>query len=160
MVMDEDNDDGLGGRTRDRREVTEANRWSRPLCALTEIELYAAPLPDVIRDAVVLGRSIRSYRARDRQYQLIDKLVRTLEDDEIAAVDHFLAHPDEAVVRLDSEVDRLLSGGDEALQAWLGEHPNAERGRIRTLVRNAIRDPARRAALTSALAQALSPSAS
>ncbi|MEQ1507465.1 MAG: DUF615 domain-containing protein, partial [Myxococcota bacterium] len=91
--MDEDNDDGLGGRTRDRRELTAANRWARPLCALSLVELAAAPLPEDLRDAVLLGRSITSYRARDRQYQRIDKLVRDLDDELVAAIDAYLADP-------------------------------------------------------------------
>jgi ribosome-associated protein len=151
MGMDEDNDDGLGGRSRDRREVTEANRWARPLCALTEAELRAAPLPDPIREAVELGRAIRSYRARDRQYQRIDKLVRLLEPRALARLDAFLADPVEAPDPGEVAADALLAGGDEALQAWVEAHPGADRQRLRSLLRQARRDGGARAALVAAL---------
>lgn len=155
MGMDEDNDDGLGGRSRDRREVTEQNRWGEPLCALSAILLEAAPLPDLIREAVALGRELRaggsrSYRARDRQYQRIDKLIRTLSDAEIEAIDLFLATPDRA---LEEELDRLLAGGDDALQTWLETHPGADRNQLRTLLRAARKDPGKRGALLAALSQ-------
>lgn len=153
--MDEDNDDGLGGRSRDRREVTLANRWSRPLCALTELQLQLAPLPDEVREAVALARMLqdsttRAYRARDRQYQRIDKLIRSLPDEEIAAIDAWLAQPDEGSW-LQSWVDRLVAEGDEALQAWMDEHPDADRQQLRTLARRVRKDPAARAALLEAL---------
>src|SRR5688500_2860559 len=95
MVMDEDNDDGLGGRTRDRRVFTSANRWSRPLCALDAVQLAGAPLTDELRDAVRLAQAIAaSFPARDRQYRRIDKLIRGMEPEAIAAIDTFLTDPD------------------------------------------------------------------
>ena len=151
MGMDEINDDGLGGRSRDRREVTEANRWSRPLCALSEAELQAAPIPDVIREAVAFGRTVRAYRARDRQYQLIDKLVRLLDDRAVAALDAFLEAPVEAPDPAEAEADVLLAGGDDALSAWIEQHPGADRQQLRSLVRQARREPGARKALVAAL---------
>ncbi|MEZ4237424.1 MAG: ribosome biogenesis factor YjgA [Myxococcota bacterium] len=151
MGMDEDNDDGLGGRSRDRREVTEANRWGAPLCALSDAALRAAPLPDALRDEIALGRTIRSYRARDRQYALIDRLVRSLEPAAIEAIDAFLADPVEAPDPRALAAEALLAGGDAALQAWIEADPQADRQRLRALLRNARRDDRGRNALIDAL---------
>jgi ribosome-associated protein len=148
MGMNEDNDDGLGGRSRDRREVSEANRWAGPLCALSDGALRAAPLPDVVREAVAHGRAIRSFRARARQLQRIDKLVRSLEPQQIAALDGFLAEPSEAPDPAEVAADALLTGGDEALQAWMAAHPATDRQHLRSLLR---RGEGARAALIEAL---------
>jgi ribosome-associated protein len=138
MVMDEDNDDGLGGRTRDRRVFTSANRWSRPLCALDAVQLAGAPLSDELRDAVRHGQAIAaSYPARDRQYRRIDKLIRGLDDEAIAAIDRFLADPDAGYAELDAWCDRLVRDGDPVLDEWVALHPDTDRQRVRTLARNA-----------------------
>lgn len=152
MAIDEEHDDGLGGRSRDRRAVTAANRWAGPLCALDPVQLAAAPLPDEVREAVVLHRAIPTYRARNRQAQRIDKLVRSLDDDEIAALDAFLANPEVAHAEVDRWCDRLVRDGDAALAEWVALHPDTDRQRLRQLVRNA-RDgsPERRRALREAL---------
>jgi ribosome-associated protein len=156
MGMDEDNDDGLGGRSRDRRELTAANRWGRPLCALSEAQLRAAPLPEEIREAARLGRELaagpsKGYRARDRQYDLIDKLVRSLEDPEIEAIDQFLAAPSDGREQLARWADRLISEGDAALQEWMAEHPASDRQQLRNLARQARSKPESREALLDAL---------
>lgn len=157
--MDEKHDDGLGGRSRDRREVNEGNRWARALCRLVPREFEAAPLPDEVREAAALLRSLDSPRAIARQIQRVDKLTRLLEDDEIAAIDAFLAKPtvaprpvDPEAVALDAWCDRLIAEGDPALDAWLALHPDADRQRLRTLARNARGGaPDRRRALRDAL---------
>lgn len=176
MAVDEDNDDGLGGRSRDRRAVTEANRWALPLVQLDPVELAAAPIPEAIRDEVRLGRALTatdgnprpgvasrtpkaSYRARDRQYQRIDKLVRSLDEEEIAAVDAFLADPSVAWSALDGWVDRMVQDLDPALDAWLALHPGADRQRLRALARRARAGGAARGALLRALETDLGPEA-
>ena len=152
MAIDEEHDDGLGGRSRDRREVTAANRWAGPLCALDAVQLAAAPLPEEVREAVELHRSIPTHRAKNRQAQRIDKLVRILDEDQIAAIDAFLANPAVAHAEADAWVDRLVREGDAALDEWIALHPEADRQQLRRLARNA-RDgsPERREALRDAL---------
>jgi ribosome-associated protein len=159
MAMDEKHDDGLGGRTRDRRAVTAANRWAGPLCALLPREFDAAPLPDDVREAVAVARRLTVPKAIARQHQYVDKLVRQQDDDVIAAIDAFLADP--TVPKApppgpDPEIDawctRLIAEGDAALDAWMALHPASDRQRLRTLARNA-RDgsPQRRRALLASL---------
>jgi ribosome-associated protein len=152
VAIDEDHDDGLGGRSRDRREFTAANRWAGPLCALDAVQLAAAPLPDAVREAVVLYDSIPTHRARNRQAQRIDKLVRILDEEQIAAIDAFLANPEVAHAEADAWVDRLVRDGDAALDEWIAQHPDADRQRLRRLARNARDGSAdRRKALRDAL---------
>src|SRR5262245_6200281 len=134
MPMDEQHDDGLGGRSRDRREVTEANRWARPLCALGPVELAAAPIPDEVRAAVRAGWTTREGRALNRQHQRIDKLVRSLDPEEIARLDAFLADPGAIDRAVDRCCDRLVSDGDPALDALIVANPDLDRQRLRTLV--------------------------
>ena len=154
MAIDEDHDDGLGGRSRTRREVTEGNRWAKVLCALRPAQLAAAPIPDEIREEVALHGRLTSARARNRQARLVDKLVRQLEPERVAELDRFLADPDRASAEIDRWCDRIVAEGDAALDAFLALHPSADRQRLRQLARNARGAPGRRRALREALEQA------
>lgn len=149
MAIDEDNDDGLGGRTSRRREVVAANQWADRLIALTPPQLDVAPLPDVVRAAVREYAVMPNPSARKRQRQLIDKRMRAVDDETRDAVLAWLDDPD--ADPLAAWVDRLITGGDEAIDAWLADHPDADRQRLRTLARNAAANPKRRRALRDAL---------
>lgn len=152
MAMNEDNDDGLGGRSRDRRETTEANRWSRPLRALEPLQIVAAPMPEELRDVVRAAKAITSGRASNREDQRIDKMVRALEEDEIEALDAFLGAPPTVESLLEAWADRLVGEGDPAIDAWMARWPGGDRQRLRTLARNARGgDPARARSLEAAL---------
>lgn len=153
MGMDEDNDDGLGGRSRTRREVTEANRWGKPLCLLTDAQFALAPLPPEIREAVALGRTIASFRARDRQWQRIDKLVRALPEDVVERIDAFLADPDAPFTALRGWADRMVAGGDDVLAEWIARRPATDRQRLRSVVRGARTDPRGVEAVVALLAE-------
>jgi ribosome-associated protein len=152
--MDEDNDDGLGGRSRYRREVSARWRWGERLSALDPEVLAWLPASDVLREAVLEGARTESPNARKRQIAFIDRLIREGTDDERDAIVTFLEDPD-AVLRardaeLEATIDTLIAG-DDALTDWIDDHPDADAQRVRTLVRNARKDATRRAALKKAL---------
>lgn len=144
-MQDQDNDDGLGGRSRDRREFAEDNqRWARRLVDLPPEVVLKAPLPDEIREEVALARRLdanaeRSGRARNRSLRRVDMLVSLLPDEEIAAVDRFLdAPPLEADdPRIERWFGRLLREGDGAVSAFAADHPAADLQQLRQVLRNA-----------------------
>lgn len=144
MGLDEDNDDGLGGRSRDRREVTAANRWARPLAALDPVAWSVAPVNAAVRAEVELVRALsakETWLARDRSFRRIDKLVRELEEEEIAAIDAFLANPGQATAARDAEIDawrvRLLEEGEPAIRDLGAACAALDVQRLRQVVRNA-----------------------
>lgn len=154
-MMDEDHDDGLGGRSRDRREFTEDNRWAVPLCRLTPAQLAAAPIPEaireVVREAVAVGDAASAGRARNRLHQRVDKLVRLLDESEVLELDTYLEDPEVGDRAVEAWCDDLIRDGDPALDTLIAANPSADRQRFRTLARNARRRPADRAPLRAAL---------
>ena len=56
------------------------------LVAAPKAVLAGLPLPDQLRDAILEARSITSFGARRRQTQLVGKLMRGLDDDEVDAI--------------------------------------------------------------------------
>jgi ribosome-associated protein len=92
MAIDEDNDDGLGGRSRRRREARDAH-FGKQLVEVKEPVLALISLPEEVRKAVLVGRGIKSYAARKRQIAFINKLLRDLEPEELAAIGKALEPP-------------------------------------------------------------------
>jgi ribosome-associated protein len=139
MAMDEEHDDGLGGRSRNRREVTAANRWGRALLGLTPTQFAAAPLPEEVRAEAAIARAAPSFRARDRAVARVDALMRDLDEEWVAKVDGFLRAPPQAPAHPAAIQwrDRLLAQGDLALRALVDEQPGIDVQRLRQLVRNA-----------------------
>lgn len=141
MGMDEDNDDGLGGRSRRRREVTATARFAADLIKLPDWHLAEVPLPDHVREAVDEGRRIGSPIARKRQLGFIDGLLRALELEEQQAIAVAIRAPKRAKRQQQDRIGgwrrRLLDEGDEAVEALLSERPELDRQRVRQLVRNA-----------------------
>lgn len=137
MVMDEEHDDGLGGRSRTRREVTEANRWGKALFELDPAQFAAAPIPDEVRAEAEVARQARSFRARDRAIARVDALMRDLDEGQVARVDSFLASPPALSAHPDTLrwMARLVEDPD-AVRVFVDTFPAVEVQRLRQLVRN------------------------
>ena len=142
MVQDEQNDDGLGGRYKDRQAHPAANRWAHPIAALDDVQLAALRLPDWIDEEVHLARKLVeavNYLARERSLARIDKLVHELEEDEIARIDAFLLNPGRANRERDLRVahwrQRLVDQGEPAVRAFGEKFPEADVQRLRQVVR-------------------------
>lgn len=155
-MQDEDHDDGLGGRSRDRREFTENNqRWAARLMELSEVDLVHPTVPEVVREELVVARNATSYRARNRSIRRVDMLVSLMADEEIEELEEFLDAPRAAVhPEITGWLIRLRDDG-AAVTELLEQHPDLEVQRLRQLARNlgkpALRDKAR-AALIEMLA--------
>ncbi len=143
MVQDEQNDDGLGGRYKDRQAHTAANRWAAPLVALDDVQLAAIKLPEWIDEEVRLAKTLveaMNYLARERSLARIDKLVHMLEEEEIARIDAFLVDPGRANrergMRVDHWRNRLMEDGEPAVRAFGEKFADADVQRLRQVVRN------------------------
>jgi ribosome-associated protein len=142
-MQDQQNDDGLGGRSRDRREFAQDNqRWGLPLFALADEVLHKAPIPALVREELAVARSLGVGRARNRSIRRVDMLVSHLDDEEIAAIDAFLKRPPDADdPRLERWFGPLLREGDAAVERFRLDHPEVELQGLRQILRNA-RKPA------------------
>ena len=142
---DEESGEFLGpSRSQQRREALEVLELAERLLALGERELAAVPMPDALRDLVRDSRRITAQIARKRQLQFLAKNMRREDDDVIDAIRRTLQRDrDDArreaarLHRLEAWRERLLEEGDEALAELIAQHPDADRQKLRQLVRNA-----------------------
>jgi len=104
-------------------------------------ELNALGLPDEMLDAIHVARGIKPSRARRRQTRLITRMLRHFEEDEInGLLTQLHTGADERTSLLKHcEFWRtsLLGAGDPALSALLDICPDADRQRLRQLIRAA-----------------------
>ncbi|MED5465198.1 MAG: ribosome biogenesis factor YjgA [Myxococcota bacterium] len=104
-------------------------------------ELNALGLPDEMLDAVHVARGIKPSRALKRQTRLITRMLRHLEEDEVKdLMGQLHSGADERASLLKyCEFWRtsLLEAGDPALSALLDICPDADRQRLRQLIRTA-----------------------
>ncbi len=128
-----------------RRDALDIFKLAESLAALSESQLTRVPLDDALRAEVLRTRAITSNIARKRQTQFLAKQMRKQGDESIEAIRYALgtdrekAHREAAEMhRVETWRTRLLDEGDEALGAFIAEHPTADRQHLRQLVRNAL----------------------
>lgn len=136
-------------------------RLARELVALRDRQLEQLELDEETLEAIQAARSIRSAIARNRQLRVVRSALR---DADWAAIrvrlDSLLQHgtlPSTAQSGVEREwVVRLSGGGSHELEAFLAEHPEADRRHLRQLIRNAQASaPVRRKRAEDKLAAAL-----
>ncbi|HHT0594746.1 TPA: ribosome biogenesis factor YjgA [Legionella anisa] len=110
--------------------------------SLSKLELL--PLPENLYKAIIDAKSIKSHGAKRRQAQLIGKLMRAADHEEILAAYERLLDEDKAITASFHEVehwrDRLLNEGKEALTAFIEVYPPEDVQHLRQLIKKAVDD--------------------
>ncbi len=131
-------------RSQKKRDARAITALGERLTALSAAALEQLPLDDELREALNLARGMKR-AARARHIRRIGALLRERDHDGIAGALDTLGQPSGAEIlrtqALEAWRERLLTGGDVAISALLEEHPAADRGLFRQLVRSALRDP-------------------
>lgn len=130
-------------KTRRKQEVHALQELGEELVSLADDRLSALDLPERLHDAVTEARRIGSHEARRRQLQYIGKLMRGVDPAPIrAALEGWRAQSHGQVLaqkRVEAWRRRLLED-DRALGELLAQYPNADLGRLRSLVIDALHE--------------------
>ncbi|PLZ01817.1 hypothetical protein CY652_14200 [Burkholderia sp. WAC0059] len=149
-IHDEADDESNGydrpSKSQLKREMHALQELGVALVELPKDALKRMPMPAHLADAVHEARRITDHEGRRRQLQYVGRVMRTLHDDETAALRTALeAHRGvnrAATARLhwiERTRDQLLAD-DGALTTFIREHPGADPQEGRTLIRNARRE--------------------
>ncbi|HEX8606734.1 MAG TPA: ribosome biogenesis factor YjgA [Pseudoduganella sp.] len=139
----------------DRPSKTELKRQSDALQALgNELveqprdRVKRVPMPEDVRDAILVCQTIKNHEGRRRQLQFVGKKMRTLSEEEIAIIQRTIegwkgaSKADTAALHaLERRRDKLLAD-DQALTTLLAEHQELDGQQLRTLIRNARKEQA------------------
>lgn len=131
-------------RSEQRRAALDVLALAHVLVEKTQAELAKLPMDEMLQGHVLEAKRITSPIARKRAVAFLAKQMRKEDDEVLEAIRDALDANSEGsrrqvalMHRAESWRTRLLEGGDEALAAFLAEHPDVDRQRLRQLLRNA-----------------------
>lgn len=131
-----------------KREMTALQELGEELVAQSKERVMRVPMPEDVREAILECQKIKDHEGRRRQMQFVGKKMRSLEEDEVAAIQKVIdswkgASKAEtaAMHALERRRDKLLAD-DKALTELKEQHPEVDVQQLRTLVRNARKEQA------------------
>ncbi len=127
-----------------KREMHALQALGETLIAMKPAEWARFPLSDDMLRAIEETSRIRSHEGRRRHMQYVGKLIRkedlTAIQGVFDAIEQEKEQRDHAFHRLEKWRDRLVDEGDDAVDLFMADYPNADRQALRQLVRNARKE--------------------
>ncbi|AZG13778.1 MULTISPECIES: ribosome biogenesis factor YjgA [unclassified Cupriavidus] len=142
----EEDDDQPKSKSQRKRDMTALQDLGAELEALPKDRLARVPMPEALADAVLAARKITSHEGKRRQMQFVGKVMRGLDDDEVAAIRAALegfkgtSKAETARLHLIERWRDLLLADDAQLTKFLGEHPEVDVQSVRNIIRGARRE--------------------
>lgn len=138
-------EEAVKSRTALKKEMEALQQLGAQIVELSDKYLSRIPLEGKLAEAIQEARGMKHREGRRRQLQFIGKLMRDAENiDEIqAAYDRVMnigLEHNKIQHQTEHWRDRLLSGDNEVLQAFVSEFPEADIQHLRQLIRNAQRE--------------------
>lgn len=147
--FDNHNDDWqeepIKSRTALKKEMEALQELGVHILELSDKYLTRIPLEGKLAEAIQEARGMKHREGRRRQLQFIGKLMRDAENiDEIKAAYERVMNIGMEQNKIQHQTeqwrDRLLTGENDALQAFVTEFPDADIQHLRQLIRNAQRE--------------------
>lgn len=131
-----------------KRQVNALQELGEQLANESRDRVKRVPMPEDVRDAILEAQTITNHEGRRRQLQFVGKKMRTLDEEEIAAIKRVMDSwkgtskaETAALHALERRREKLLAD-DNALTALLAENPGLDAQHLRTLIRNARKEQA------------------
>jgi len=137
-------------KTQRKIESEEKQKLGLTLVGLTDANLAKVPMDEELEDAIQVARKINKKKdGYRRQLQFIGKLLRSRD---LAPIEQALdkiqsrhAENNAHFHQLEKYRDSIVSGGDQAIQHLLNEHPHLERQTLRQFYRQIQKERANNA---------------
>lgn len=127
-----------------KRDSSALQDLGEELLALAPQQLQRLDLPPELLDAVRQGQNITAHGGLKRQRKFIGKLLRHLDPEPIRLGLEALKNVGADQVRhlhiCERWRDRMLAGGDAIVNEFIAAHPEADRQKLRQLVRDGQRE--------------------
>lgn len=131
-----------------KREMTALQDLGEELVSQPKDRLKRVPMPEDVRDAILECQKIKDHEGRRRQMQYVGKKMRSLEEEELAAIRKMIDSwkgsskaETAAMHALERRREKLLAD-DKALTELKEEYPEVDVQQLRALIRNARREQA------------------
>jgi ribosome-associated protein len=140
----QDQDNEGKSRTRAKLEVEALQRLGEQLINLSLEQIRTMEIPETLKKEVIFAKTITRHGAMRRQLQYIGSIMRTIDPETIvAAIDRLSmarAVASSKFKAMEKIREDLMGGDASAMEAFLESHPQADRQRLRQLVRNASQE--------------------
>lgn len=127
-----------------KRDAELLQKVGMKLVELSQDKLDKLPLPDTLKQAIITAKSIRSHGATRRQAQLIGKLMRAADSDEIVAAYEQMMAEESALTaefhQLEIWRERLINNDRAALTEFIELYQPDDVQKLRQLIKKAIDD--------------------
>lgn len=131
-------------RSANRRAALDVLELGEQLVAMSAAQLARLPIPEELMPHIRETQRITSHGARKRQHAFLAKQMRKLDDGVLDAIRDAMSKAGEAGKRETAALHRaealrealLGDDGDAAMTELLAVHPDADRQKLRQLVRN------------------------
>ena len=131
-----------------KRQSNELQKLGEQLIEAPRDRVKRVPMPDNLRDAILMCQTITNHEGRRRQLQFVGKLMRTLDEEEVGVIQRTIESwkgtskaEAAALHALERRRDKLLAD-DKALTVLLEENPELDVQHLRALIRNARKEQA------------------
>ncbi|MGJ7916937.1 ribosome biogenesis factor YjgA [Massilia sp. LXY-6] len=131
-----------------KRQSNELQKLGEQLIEAPRDRVKRVPMPDEVRDAILMCQTITNHEGRRRQLQYVGKMMRSLDEEEVAVIQRTIESwkgtskaEAAALHALERRREKLLAD-DKALTQLLEEHPQLDVQHLRTLIRNARKEQA------------------
>ncbi len=131
-----------------KREMTALQKLGETLVEAPRDRVKRVPMPEDVLDAILECQQITAHEGRRRQMQFVGKKMRTLTEDEVAAIQKAVdswrgaSKSETAVLHLIERQRERLLADDDALTDFRTKHPELDIQHLRTLIRNARKEQA------------------
>jgi ribosome-associated protein len=131
-----------------KRQMNDLQKLGEQLVAEPRDRVKRVPMPEELREAILMCQSITNHEGRRRQLQFVGKMMRKLDEEEVAVIQRTIESwkgtskaEAAALHALERRREKLLTD-DKALTQLLEEHPHLDVQHLRTLIRNARKEQA------------------
>lgn len=131
-------------RTKIKQEATELQKLGERLISLTKAQLLCIDIPKELNDAIILSKTINTNKAKRRQKQYIGALMRQIDLEPVLKalkrIEGGLGLTQGATKELKLWQTDLINGEDTPIEIILDKFPEADRQKLRQLIRNARKE--------------------
>ncbi|MDH4869648.1 ribosome biogenesis factor YjgA [Pseudomonas sp. BN515] len=142
----DDDFSGEKSKTQVKRELHALQELGERLTTFKADVLAKLPLTDALQKALAEAPKHKAHVARKRHIQYIGKLMREQDVEAIVALidqlDSSTREYNERFHALERWRDRLIEGGDAALESFVADYPDTDRQHLRGLIRHAQHEAA------------------
>lgn len=142
----DDDFSGEKSKTQVKRELHALQELGERLTTFKPDVLAKLPLSDALQKALAEAPKHKAHVARKRHIQYIGKLMREQDIEAIVTLidqlDSSTREYNERFHALERWRDRLIEGGDAALESFVADYPDTDRQHLRGLIRHAQHEAA------------------